>query len=81
MVTGTDLLDALVMRELPLEQDVAEIASYRLVTADPDDYLFNALIMMTQQQIERVVIMRGQQLQGVVELTDVLSHFSSHSLV
>ncbi len=81
MVTGTDLLDALVMRELPLEQDVAEIASYRLVTADPDDYLFNALIMMTQQQIERVVIMRGQQLQGVVELTDVLSHFSSHSHV
>lgn len=81
MVTGTDLLDAVVLKGLPLESDVSEIASYRLITTDPQDYLFNALIMMTQQQIERVVVMRGQELVGIVELTDVLSHFSSHSHV
>lgn len=81
MVTGTDLLDAVVLKGLTLESDVAEIASYRLITADPDDYLFNALVLMTQQQIERVVIMREQELVGVVELTDVLSYFSSHSHV
>jgi len=81
MVTGTDLLDAVVLKELPLDGDVSDIASYRLVTADPDDYLFNVLIMMTQQQIERVVVMSGQEMVGVVELTDVLSYFSSHSHV
>ncbi|MBR9884601.1 MAG: cyclic nucleotide-binding/CBS domain-containing protein [Oceanospirillales bacterium] len=81
MVTGTDLLDAVVLKELDLDGDVAEIASYRLVTSDPDDYLFNALVMMTQQQIERVVVMSGQSMLGVVELTDVLSYFSSHSHV
>lgn len=82
MVTGTDLLDAVVLRGLALGSDVAEIASYRLVSADPDDYLFNALIQMTQHQIERVVVMGADhQLVGVVELTDVLSHFSSHSHV
>lgn len=82
MVTGTDLLDAVVLRGLALGSDVAEIASYRLVSADPDDYLFNALIQMTQHQIERVVVMDADhQLVGVVELTDVLSHFSSHSHV
>ncbi|WP_432697726.1 putative nucleotidyltransferase substrate binding domain-containing protein [Marinobacterium sp. YM272] len=81
MVTGTDLLDAVVLKEKPLDGDVSEIASYRLVTADPEDYLFNALITMTQQQIERVVVMSGQEMVGIVELTDVLSYFSSHSHV
>ncbi|MBV1789333.1 cyclic nucleotide-binding domain-containing protein [Marinobacterium sp. D7] len=81
MVTGTDLLDAVVLKEMALDSDVSDLASYRLVTADPDDYLFNALVMMTRQQIERVVVMSGQTLLGVVELTDVLSYFSSHSHV
>src|SRR5690606_41144097 len=45
-------------------------------------YLFSALIIMTQQRIERVVVMDAKRhLLGVVELTDVLSHFSSHSHV
>lgn len=81
MVTGTDLLDAVILNASPLERDVAEIASYRLISAAPDDYLFNALITMTQQHIERVVVMDQQALVGVVELTDVLSYFSSHSHV
>lgn len=81
MVTGTDLLDAVVINGLPLENDVAQIASFRLITIDHQDYLFNALVMMTQQQIERVVVMDGQAMVGVVELTDVLSYFSSHSHV
>lgn len=81
MVTGTDLLNAVVMQELPLATAVSEIATYRLISIDPDDYLFNALIIMTQQRIERVVVMRGQSLMGIVDLTDVLSFFSSHSHV
>jgi len=81
MVTGTDILDAVVLKRLPLETDVAEIASYRLITTSPNDYLFNALVVMTQQQIERVVVMDGDTLVGIVELTDVLSYFSSHSHV
>lgn len=81
MVTGTDILDAVVLKRLPLETDVAEIASYRLITTSPNDYLFNALVVMTQQQIERVVVMEGDTLVGIVELTDVLSYFSSHSHV
>lgn len=81
MITGTDLLDAVIIKGLSLESDVSDIASYRLISTSPQDYLFNALIMMTQQQIERVVVMDGQELVGIVELTDVLSHFSSHSHV
>ncbi|MGB0468022.1 MAG: putative nucleotidyltransferase substrate binding domain-containing protein [Pontibacterium sp.] len=81
MVTGTDLLDAIVINEQPLSSDITAIATYRLITIDPEDYLFNALIIMTQQHIERVVVMKGEQLEGIIELTDVLSYFSSHSHV
>ena len=82
MVTGTDLLDAVILNHLPLDTDVSKIASYRLIRIKPDDYLFNALIIMTQQQIERVVVMgEDRKLFGIVELTDVLSQFSSHSHV
>lgn len=81
MVTGTDLLDAVIVNEMSMDSELAEIASYRLITVKPDDYLFNALIIMTQQHIERVVVMRDAEMTGIVELTDVLSYFSSHSHV
>ncbi|WP_293264106.1 DUF294 nucleotidyltransferase-like domain-containing protein [Neptunomonas sp.] len=81
MVTGTDLLNAVVMNECSIDTGVAEIATYRLISVHPNDYLFNALIIMTQQQIERVVVMRDNELMGIVDLTDVLSFFSSHSHV
>jgi len=81
MVTGTDLLDAVIVNGLSMESDLADIATYRLLTVKPDDYLFNALIIMTQQHIERVVVMKDGEMTGIVELTDVLSYFSSHSHV
>ncbi|NVK42678.1 MAG: cyclic nucleotide-binding/CBS domain-containing protein [Oceanospirillaceae bacterium] len=81
MITKTDLLEALVLKGLPQDTDIAEIASFRLITVTPDDYLFNALILMTRQQIERLVVMRGEELMGIVALTDILSFFSSHSHV
>ncbi|NRP09320.1 MULTISPECIES: DUF294 nucleotidyltransferase-like domain-containing protein [unclassified Marinobacterium] len=81
MVTGTDILNAIVLNDGSVNEDVATIATYRLITCKPDDFLFNALVIMTQQQIERVVVMEGDTLVGVVQLTDVLSYFSSHSHV
>ncbi|GGO84968.1 cyclic nucleotide-binding protein [Marinobacterium nitratireducens] len=81
MITKTDLLEALVLKGLPQETDIAEIASFRLITISPEDYLFNALVLMTRQHIERLVVMRGEELVGIVSLTDILSFFSSHSHV
>ncbi|OMH30030.1 DUF294 nucleotidyltransferase-like domain-containing protein [Motiliproteus sp. MSK22-1] len=81
IVTGTDLLNAVVLEEMSRSTDVAEIATYRLISVEAGDYLFNALILMTQQHIERVVVMKDSQLLGIIDLADVLSYFSSHSHV
>ncbi len=81
IVTGTDLLNAVVLNDMSRNTDVADIATYRLISVEAGDYLFNALILMTQQHIERVVVLKDNELMGIVELTDVLSYFSSHSHV
>jgi CBS domain-containing protein len=81
MLTKTDLLNALVVDGLPQQSPVGDIARYRLITVTPGQYLFEALVMMTRHKVSRVVVLDGQAPVGVVELTDVLSYFSSRSYV
>ncbi|UYG08445.1 DUF294 nucleotidyltransferase-like domain-containing protein [Halomonas sp. M4R1S46] len=81
MITKTDLLNALVLEGLPQDSPVQSVAHFVLVTVTPDQYLFQVLVLMTRHQVERVVVTEGQAAVGVVELTDVLSYFSSRSYV
>ncbi|SFX23755.1 DUF294 nucleotidyltransferase-like domain-containing protein [Marinospirillum alkaliphilum] len=81
MVTRTDLLEGVVLSNMGLDADICELASYNLLTVQKDDFLFNALVLMTRHKIQRVVVFDGPRLAGLVELTDVLSFFSSQSHV
>ncbi|GLR64648.1 DUF294 nucleotidyltransferase-like domain-containing protein [Marinospirillum insulare] len=81
MVTRTDLLEGVVLNDHELNTDIAELASYNLLTVQKEDFLFNALVLMTRHKIQRVVVFDGVELAGLVELTDVLSFFSSQSHV
>lgn len=81
IVTKTDLLNALVLDGRSSGDPAASVASFDLVTASPDDFLFAALVSMTRHEVARVVVVRRGRAVGVVELTDVLSYFSSRSYV
>ncbi|MCL6416769.1 DUF294 nucleotidyltransferase-like domain-containing protein [Aestuariirhabdus sp. Z084] len=81
MITGTDLLKALIVEDADRNESVGNYACYKLVCVEKGDFLFNALVMMTRHNIERVVVMDQEKLAGIVELTDILSFFSSHSHV
>ncbi|WP_426416708.1 putative nucleotidyltransferase substrate binding domain-containing protein [Aestuariirhabdus sp. LZHN29] len=81
MITGTDLLKALIIEDADRNEAVGNYACYKLVCVEKGDFLFNALVMMTRHHIERVVVMEQDKLAGIVELTDILSFFSSHSHV
>jgi len=81
MVTKTDLLNALVLKGSAVTSSVDKIAHFNLVTVAPDQYLFEVLVLMTRHKVARVVVMEQNVLKGVVELTDVLSYFSSRSYV
>ncbi|MCH4564053.1 DUF294 nucleotidyltransferase-like domain-containing protein [Halomonas sp. EGI 63088] len=81
MVTKTDLLNALVLEGREQDSPVQAVAHFELVTVTPDQYLFEVLVVMTRHKVERVVVMEQDAPCGVVELTDVLSYFSSRSYV
>jgi CBS domain-containing protein len=81
IVTGTDLLKATLMGDKTKQTRVAEIAQYDLITVEYGEFLFSALLQMTQYQIERVVVRRQGDIVGMLELMDMLSLFSTHSHV
>lgn len=81
MVTGTDLLEA-ASSASGIDTPLGDVASWELLTIASDEYLFDALVLMTQHQVERLVVMEHDKLAGILELNDVLGLFSteSHSL-
>ena len=81
VITKTDLLRGLVNDGLTPDSRALALASFELVTVPPDQFLFAALVSMTRHEVQRVVVMDGRRPVGVVELTDVLSFFSSRSYV
>ncbi|ASP40237.1 cyclic nucleotide-binding protein [Bacterioplanes sanyensis] len=81
IVTGTDLLKATLMADKTKQSKVAEIAQYDLITVEYGEFLFSALLKMTQYHIERVVVTLDGDIVGLLELMDMLSLFSTHSHV
>ncbi|PVZ69618.1 DUF294 nucleotidyltransferase-like domain-containing protein [Pelagibaculum spongiae] len=79
MITRTDLLKALAIKQLPLTANVAPVAITPLISVAVGGYLFDALLLMTQKRIERVAVFDGSQLVGMLDLTAILSLASSHS--
>ena len=58
---------------------VRELATFKLVTIAPDVPLFEALALMIQHQVHRVVVITGEQIIGLLEQLDLLSFLSNHS--
>ena len=63
-------LDALAVREL---------ATFQLVSIAPDAPLFDALALMIQHQVHRLVVAQGDRVVGLLEQLDLLSFLSNHS--
>lgn len=79
LVTGTDLLNALALNGHTPELPIGEIVISELITCDANEFLFNALIVMTRKHIKRVVVLEDNRVIGVTELTDILSYLTGQS--
>lgn len=79
LVTGTDLLDALALHGKSPDLPIGEIAIADLITCDANEFLFNALIVMTRKHIKRVVVLDQGRVIGVTELTDILSYLTGQT--
>ena len=57
ILTGTDLREAALVRELPLDTPVRDVANFQAVTVEDDEYLFQAQILMTRHAIKRLPVL------------------------
>lgn len=79
VLSGTDIREAVLIEERPLETAIGTIATHDPVTIEADDFLFNAQVLMTRHGVKRLPVMKEGRVHGVLELIDLLSFMSSHS--
>ncbi|WP_373034619.1 putative nucleotidyltransferase substrate binding domain-containing protein [Sulfurimonas sp.] len=79
IVTDTDLRKHVLLGPVDIKDNISKISTKGLISIDIDDFLFNALLIMTQSEIKRVVVMKNKQIIGVLEQLDLLSYFANHS--
>ena len=77
--TSTSLTKAL-LEEKPLtELKVGDFTNYNLVTVNSSDHLSDALVVMLRHKVNRVVVMNGDFVVGILEQIDLLSYVSNSS--
>lgn len=79
ILTRTDVLDALALEGAEREAAIQPWVRRPLVSISPHDPLFMALVRMTEHHVERVVVCDGGRILGTLGMSEVLSHYSSHS--
>jgi len=79
IVTDTDLREKVLLGDAEVSQQISKISTSGLITIDKNDFLFNALLIMTHNSIKRVVVMDEDKIIGVLEQLDLLSYFANHS--
>jgi len=81
LATRKTLLHALTLKGLPLTAPLAVLTPAPLIGLPLDSYLFDALLLMTRHRIKRLVIWQQGEVVGILQLTQVLGLFSTHSHV
>ncbi|MDN3608824.1 putative nucleotidyltransferase substrate binding domain-containing protein [Vibrio ostreicida] len=81
IVTQTNILHAVLLDGYSHDAQVGGIASFPVVSIDDGDFLFNAMIKMTRQRLKRVMVSDGREAVGMLDMTQILSAFSTHSHV
>ncbi len=79
VVTDTDLRDKVLLGDVDIKDSIKELATSNIICIDIHDFLFNALLMMTQNNIKRLVVKDGEEIIGILEQIDLLSFFANHS--
>ena len=77
--TSRDVREKAVLAGVPESTPVGSIASYDLITLDKDEFLFNALVVMTRHAIRHVVITQGDDIVGILEQIDLLNYLCHHT--
>jgi CBS domain-containing protein len=79
IMTDADLAKAVLIRGLPLDTPVEQVASFPAMLIDHDASLFRAQLLMTRHGVRHVPVSRDGAVIGVLELIDLVGYMSSRS--
>ena len=79
VVTGMNLSKAAVLRRLPLNTPVREVCHFDVVAVETDDFIFDALLLMTKHDKRRLAVRRDGAYVGFLEDIDLLGLFAGNS--
>ncbi len=79
VVTGMNLAKATVLKRLPLETKVREISHFDVIAVDADDFLYDALLLMTRHDKRRLAVRDGGAFAGFLEDIDILGLVAGNS--
>lgn len=79
IVTDSNLIDDVILGKVNIDDKIIDIAKAKIISIDMDDFLFNALLLMTHNSIKRVIVTHNGEIKGVLEQLDLLSYFANHS--
>ena len=74
IVTDRDIIARVVAEgRVPTSMPVADIATRELVTIGPDQEVDEARQLMAQHQLDRILVVEGDQLVGIISEADIRS--------
>ncbi|MDD2830145.1 MAG: putative nucleotidyltransferase substrate binding domain-containing protein [Sulfuricurvum sp.] len=79
IVTDTNLREKLLLSDKSRNDPIGEIATFGLISIERSDFLFNALLLFTKHGVKRLVVVDNEQIVGILEQLDLLSHFANHT--
>jgi CBS domain-containing protein len=79
IVTGMNLSKAVVLKGMTINDPVGAIAQYEMITVASDDFVSQALLMMTKHNKRRLVVKDGDNFIGILEDINLLSFFAGNS--
>ncbi|WP_336491901.1 CBS domain-containing protein [Methylobacterium nigriterrae] len=79
VVTGLKLTRACMIRRLPPETPVREIAQFEVVSIEADQLLVDALLIMTRSNKRRIAVTADGRYVGLLRDLDILGLFAGNS--
>ena len=79
IITGMNLSKAAVLKALPLDTKVKDIAHFEIQSVDGEDFIFEALIKMTRHNKRRLAVTTNGQYSGILEDIDILGLVAGNS--
>jgi CBS domain-containing protein len=79
VVTGMNLSKAVVLQRLPLDTPIREISHFDVTAVGPDDFIFEALLLMTRHSRRRLAVKSDGDYVGFLEDIDILGLFAGNS--